>query len=99
MIRPITETAGPPELVGAETVTAFDVHALLGALGDSARWPDPSVAGGFDLLLRVAESLPLTTEEFAFARCWITGARQLWEQGEPGAARYQVEIVRRRLAL
>ena len=77
----------------------FRVQTLLDALSQRTRCPDMATAAGFDGLLRLAASLPLTTEEFAFARNWITGARRLWEEGEPGAARYQVEMVGKKLGL
>jgi hypothetical protein len=82
-----------------QSVVRCKIHELLSLLENPVHDSRPSIAAGFDWLMTVAQSLPLTTNEFGFASNWITSARQLWEQGEHGAARYQVKMVRRRLNL
>jgi hypothetical protein len=46
----------------------------------------------FDRLGALIESLPLTVDRglIGFLRNWTASSRQLWEQGEAGAARYQL---------
>jgi hypothetical protein len=70
---------------------------LLVALRRSPSSLDRSIPPGFDRLLTIAESLPLSSEDLASARHWIVGARTLWEQGETRAALYQVRLACRRL--
>src|SRR5690242_8220329 len=100
MNQPVTDPAiSSTRDRATEAGREFGVQALLDELADPSRSPSPAIAAGFDGLLRLAESLPLTTDEFGFAFNWITSARQLWERGEPGAARYQVDLVRKKLNL
>lgn len=80
-------------------VLEFNVQDLLVALAGNAPQTDGAIQAGFDQLRRRAESLPLTTEDFSFAWNWITSARDLWKRGETGAARYQVEMLRKKLEL
>jgi hypothetical protein len=75
------------------------VQELMFELRANPAQTNPEIAAGFDGLLGVAESLPLTTTEFGFARNWITSARRFWKQGEAGAALYQVRQVCRKLRL
>jgi hypothetical protein len=57
------------------------------------------IAREFKLLQWVVDALPLTSAEYCFALNWITSARQLWEQGDCGAARYQITLVIKKLNL
>jgi hypothetical protein len=77
----------------------YCVQELLNELRADPSQTNPDISTGFEGLLGVAESLPLTTDEFGFARNWITSARQLWEQGKAGAALYQIRQVCLRLGL
>jgi len=63
---------------------------------------NPSVAEialVFRKLHRLVESLPLTADEFSFAHNWLCSAEQLWESGDHHAARYQVNMVVKKLKL
>ena len=63
-----------------------------------AVWSHQRVATAFDHLSELVAALPLTTEEHCFAANWITGARDCWSSGDFGAARYQLEAVRKKVA-
>jgi hypothetical protein len=56
------------------------------------------IAGEFDRLEELAGALPLTTDEYCFAINGIAGARQYWSTDELGTARYQLRMVRKKLA-
>ena len=58
-----------------------------------------TISLGFRRLHRLVESLPLTTDEFCFAHNLLTSAEQLWEEGDRHTARYQVNLVARKLML
>lgn len=83
---------------GPSTVE-FHVRGLLDALRRSPSSLDASIDAGFGRLLRFAESLPLGSDELAFAHNWIVGALDLWVQGEPRAAMYQVKLACRKLQI
>lgn len=83
----------------ASTQHGLGIQGLPDAPGDSSGRSRAESALAFDGLRRLVESLPLTTEEFGFATNWVESARQLWEQGEPGATRYQVDLVRKKFGL
>ena len=91
-------TATSADLAGPSAVE-FSARGLLDALRKSPSSLDPSIAAGFDRLLRFAESLPLASDEFAFARNWIVAARDLWERDEPRAALYQVKMACKKLQI
>jgi hypothetical protein len=71
-------------------------------LDEALRHPDTTrhavIAGEFARLGGLVAALPLTTDEYCFAINWIAGARECWTAGDVGAARYQLEMVRRKLA-
>ncbi|MGO9206156.1 MAG: hypothetical protein ACLQBX_08230 [Candidatus Limnocylindrales bacterium] len=75
------------------------IQGLLDALESRSGLSRTEIAAAFAGLRRLMESLPLTTEEFGLATNWVESARQLWEQGEPGAARDQVDLVRKKFGL
>jgi hypothetical protein len=75
------------------------VQELMVELSVNPAQTNAEIAAGFEGMLGVAESLPLTTTEFGFARNWITSARQFWEQGEAGEVLYQVRQLCRKLRL
>jgi hypothetical protein len=79
------------------TAVEYRARGLLVALQRSPSSLDTSIPAGFDRLLRFTESLPLARTECAFARNWISGARALWEQGEPRAAIYQLKLTCKKL--
>ena len=51
----------------------------------------------FDLWSKVVDSLPLTLDDYVFARNWVCSAQRLWQQGESKAAAYQLRQVAKRL--
>jgi hypothetical protein len=67
------------------------------ALRHSRETPREVIAAEFDRLSDLLAALPLTTDEYCFATNWIAGARDCWTAGEGGAARYQLEMVRKKL--
>jgi hypothetical protein len=78
-----------------QKLTAANLLALL-------KLSNPSVAEialVFWKLHRLVESLALTTDEFSFAHNWLCSAEQLWESGDHHAARYQVNLVAKKLKL
>jgi hypothetical protein len=60
--------------------------------------PHAVIAVEFDRLEELVAALPLMTDEYCFAANWISSARDCWMTGERGAARYQLAIVRKKLA-
>jgi hypothetical protein len=60
--------------------------------------PRVEVAAAFDRLSYLVAALPRTTEEYCFAANWIDAAREDWAAGDPGAAHYQLQMVRKKLA-
>jgi hypothetical protein len=60
--------------------------------------PRGVIVAEFDRLRDLVAALPLTTDEYCFAASWIAGARECWAAGDPGAARYQLQMVRKKLA-
>jgi hypothetical protein len=56
------------------------------------------IAPEFDRLEELVAALPLTTDEYCFAANWIVSARECWAAGDPGAACYQLQMVRKKLA-
>jgi hypothetical protein len=74
----------------------------LGQLDELLRQPRAAglglIAGELDRLEELAGALPLTTDEYCFAVNGIAGARGYWAAGEVGAARYQLGMVRGKLA-
>ena len=60
--------------------------------------PREVIAAEFGRLCDLVAALPLTTDEYCFAINWIAGARECWTAGDLGAARYQLEMVRKKLA-
>jgi hypothetical protein len=77
----------------------FNVKRLLDCLGGAPAASPGEVADQFLMVRRVIASLPLTLQEFCFALNWITSARRLWENGDAAAARYQIDLVAKRLQL
>jgi hypothetical protein len=63
-----------------------------------AATPQAVIAAEFDRLEELVAALPLTTDEYCFAINSIGGAREYWTAGELGAARYQLGMVRKKLA-
>jgi hypothetical protein len=61
-------------------------------------WSDQGIATAFDHLSELVAALPLTTEEYCFAANWITAARVCWSSGDFGAARYQLKVIRKKVA-
>jgi len=99
MATTLTRVAIDPVRGSATASRELNIQRLLNALGGPSELSTAEVAAAFDGLRRLVESLPLTTEEYCFAANWVASARQLWEQGEPGAARYQVDMVRKKFGL
>jgi hypothetical protein len=60
--------------------------------------PREVIAAEFGRLCDLVAALPLTTDEYCFAINWIAGARECWTAGDLGTARYQLEMVRKKLA-
>jgi hypothetical protein len=54
-------------------------------------------AAGLELIRRLIEALPLTTEEFGLAVNRLASARRYLSSGEGGAARYELRLLRRSL--
>jgi hypothetical protein len=68
------------------------------ALRPTAATPEAKIAAEFDGIEKVVTALPLATDEYCFAMNWIAGARNCWRAGQLGAARYQLAMVRKKLA-
>jgi hypothetical protein len=67
------------------------------ALRQPGAIPQAVLAVEFDRLEELVGALPLTTDEYCFAANWVTSARRLWAEGEVGACRFQLGLVRKRL--
>jgi hypothetical protein len=80
-------------------VQELDTMKLLALLKDPVGASTVEVARQFEVFHRLAESLPLTSEEFCFAHNWLTSAQMLWEAGDANAAHYQLTILVRKLGL
>jgi hypothetical protein len=74
------------------------VEQLDEALRQQGATPSEVVAAEFGRLCDLVAALPLTTDEYCFATNWIVGARDCWAAGDVGAARYQLTMVRKKLA-
>jgi hypothetical protein len=74
------------------------VEQLDEALRHSSAPPREVIATEFDRLSDLVAALPLTTDEYCFAANWIAGARECWAAGDVEAARYQLEMIRKKLA-
>ena len=94
----MTRAAIDPVRRSAAAPRELSIRRLRAALGCPSAQSRVDAAA-FDKLRRLVESLPLDTEEFCFASNWVASAQQLWEKGERGAARYQIDIVRKKFAL
>jgi hypothetical protein len=81
---------------GAMLTTSAD--KLDEALQHLSATPRDVIAAEFDRLRNLVAALPLTTDEYCFAINWIASARECWTAGELGAARYQLDMVRKKLA-
>jgi hypothetical protein len=68
------------------------------ALRQPGATPRDVIAAEFDRLEELVAALPLTTDEYCFAVNWIAGARECWSAGDLGASRYQLEMIRKKLA-
>jgi hypothetical protein len=67
------------------------------ALRQPGATPRDVIAAEFDRLEELVAALPLTTDEYSFAANWLASSRRLWAEGEVGACRYQLGLVRKRL--
>jgi hypothetical protein len=74
------------------------VQQLDEALRQPGATPREVIAAKFGRLYVLVAALPLTTDEYCFAINWIAGAHECWTAGDLGAARYQLEMVRKKLA-
>ena len=74
------------------------LQQLVEGLRHAAGTPHAVIAAEFDRLGELLAALPLMTDEYSFAANWIAGARECWTAGDIGAARYQLEMVRKKLA-
>ena len=74
------------------------VEQLDEVLSQPGAMPQEVIAAEFDRLGNLVAALPLTTDEYCFAANWIAGARDCWAAGDVGAARYQLAVVRKKLA-
>jgi hypothetical protein len=77
---------------------ATSVEQLDEALRHRSATPRAVMAAEFDRLSDLVAALPLTTDEYCFAANWIAGARECWAAGDAEAARYQLQMVRKKLA-
>ena len=84
------------DFVDAEMLTT-GLEQLDEVLRHSSATPREVIAAEFDRLRVQAAALPLTTDEYCFAINWISGARECWLAGNHGGARYQLQIVRKKL--
>jgi hypothetical protein len=75
-----------------------EVEQLCEALRRPAATLGVAIAAKFGRLADLVAALPLTTDEYCFAANWIAGARDCWAAAELGAARYQLEMVRKNLS-
>jgi hypothetical protein len=74
------------------------VEQLDEVLRHASTTPGAVIAADFNRLEELVAALPLTTDEYCFAINWIAGARECCSAGDLGAARYQLEMVRKKLA-
>jgi hypothetical protein len=74
------------------------VEELDEALRHPGATPREVMAAQFGRLSDLVAALPLTTDEYCFAANWIAAARECWAAGGAGAARYQLAMVRKKLA-
>jgi uncharacterized protein YbjT (DUF2867 family) len=74
------------------------LQQLEAMLCQPAVWSDQGIATAFDHLSELIAALPLTTEEYRFAAKWITAARVCWSSGDFGAARFHLEVIRKKVA-
>jgi hypothetical protein len=74
------------------------VEQLDEALCRPGATPREVIAAQFDRLSDLVAALPLTTDEYCFAANRIAGTRECWTAGDVGAARYQLAMVRKKLA-
>ena len=74
------------------------VEHLDEALRQPGATPREVIAAEFGRLDDLVAALPLTTDEYCFAANWIAGARDCWAAGDVRAARYQLAIVRKKVA-
>jgi hypothetical protein len=79
-------------------VLAVHVEQLCEALRRPAAILGAVLAAELDRLAEMVAALPLTTEEYGFAANWVASARRLWKTGNVGACRYQLDIIRKKLA-
>lgn len=86
-----------PGFVDSAMLTT-SVEQLDEALRQLSTTPRELITAEFDRLSDLVAALPLTTDEYCFAANWIAGARECWQAGDLGAARYQLEMVRKKLA-
>jgi|GEM_PF-2325335 len=81
--------------------TSFELFAELPALLATAAQPDDSrasqIEARFKLCGRILDALPLASDEYLFARNWLTSAQNLWSRGDGHVARFQVLQILRRL--
>jgi hypothetical protein len=73
------------------------VEQLHEALRPPATTSRAWIAAGFDRVNGLLEALPPTTDDYCFDVNWIAGAYDCWSVGDLGAARYQLEMVRKKL--
>jgi hypothetical protein len=79
-------------------LVAVAVEQLCEALRRPASILGSLLAAEFGRLAELVAALPLTTEEYGFAANWVASARRLWKAGDVGACRYQLDIIRKKLA-
>jgi hypothetical protein len=58
---------------------------------------DKEIDDQFTLWQRAIAALPLTSQEYCFLNNWLISAKNYWHRGELGAARYQLEMIGKRL--
>jgi hypothetical protein len=79
-------------------VLTTGLQQLMEGLRHPAAEPRAVIAVEFGRLEELLAALPLTTDEYCFATNWIASARECWAAGDLGAACYQLEMVRKKLA-
>jgi hypothetical protein len=84
-------------IANAEMLTTGLEH-LDEALGHSSASPREVIGAEFDWLSNLVAALPPMTDEYCFGLNWIGGARECWKAGDRGASRYQLRMVRKKLA-
>jgi hypothetical protein len=68
------------------------------AMRHSSATPRELIAAELDRLEELIGALPLTTDAYCFAVNWTAGAGACWSAGDCGAARFLLEMVRKKLA-